>query len=333
MYKVRREMKAVIGIDVSKAKIDCAWLRDTQTLKLKSKVLPNTADGHQALLQWAEKNTGHDLQDIRFICEATGVYHEALAYALHAGGADVVVMNPAHVREYAKSLGSLTKTDKKDSLVLARYGATQICRPWQPEPAEVRQLKALLSRLDALEQDLQRENNRLEKATVQSASPKVIDSIEAMITHIQAEIERLKRELDDHIDGHPQLRNDSKLLQSIPGVGDAVSRQMLAVYHSRCFQKATQIAAYLGLTPVEYQSGSSVRAPSRISKAGSSHIRRKLYMPSMVAARHNPPAKALYERLVQKGKSKKAALCAVMRKLVHQCFGVLKHQQAYCPTA
>lgn len=324
-------MKSLIGIDVSKAKLDCCWIRDLENSKFKTKVWPNDASGHKQLLAWASKNLGVDAAQITFVMEATGVYHEALAYHLHEAGAQVVVMNPAQVHDYAKSLAVRTKNDRKDSVVLARFGLTQPWRAWQPEPPHVRELRVLLARLSAVEKDLQREHNRLEKAQIGVSSEQVQHSIKLVIEALEKEKRRLERLLDEHINRYPQLKKDSALLESIPGVGRVLSRLMLSVYHSRTFDKARQMAAYLGLVPIDHTSGSSVRARPRLSKTGNAFIRAKLYMPAVTSVRYNPHAKSLYERLVANGKSKMSALGAVMRKLVHICFGVLKHQQAYSP--
>lgn len=323
----------VIGIDVSKNKLDCLWLRDLTTGKAKSKVVSNQPDGYQALMAWAEKHLGCSVAEIGFVMEATGIYHEALAYALSAAGARVAVVNPARIRDYAKSLGERSKNDRRDSYVIAHYGCTQQLTGWQPEPPEVRELKALLARLEAVEKDVQREANRLEKATLGQASTVVIDSIRSMYAALQAERQRLERLIDDHIDGHPTLKQDADLLKSIPGIGPVLSRYLMVTYRSRAFHSAAQMAAYLGVVPVTYESGSSVRGRPRLSKSGSSVIRAKLYLPAVVASRCNRQARELYQRLLKNGKAKMSALGAVMRKLVHMCFGVLKHQQAYSPLA
>ena len=323
----------VIGIDVSKEKLDCLWLRELATGKAKSKVVPNKPGGYQVLLAWAEKTLDCPVAEIWFVMEATGVYHEALATALADGGAPVAVVNPARIRDYARALGQRSKNDQRDSYAIAHYGLTQPLERWQPELPEVRELKALLARLEAVEKDAQREANRLEKATISQASTVVIDSIQAMLATLTAEKERLEQLIDKHIDGHPTLKQDAALLQSIPGVGAVLSRYLTMTYRSREFQRASQMAAYLGVVPVAYESGSSVRGRPRLSKAGSGVIRAKLYMPAVVATRCNKQARELYQRLLRNGKTKMAALCAVMRKLVHMCFGVLKHQQAYSPLA
>lgn len=333
MNKGSERMKYVIGIDVSKATLDCAWIRDPDTGKAKTKIWTNNLGGHQRLVDWATHSLGVALSEIAFVMEATGVYHEALAHYLHRAGARVAVLNPAHLRDYAKSLAIRSKNDRKDSLVLARFGLTQPWRAWQPEAPEVRELRALLARLEAVEKDLRREQNRLEKAQISAASTQVMDSIQRSIGALEAEKQRLERLVDDHIDRHPRLKKDAELLKTIPAVGPVLARHIVALYHSRGFQQGRQMAAYLGITPVEHTSGTSVRGRPRLSKTGSATIRAKLYMPAVVATRHNPHAKALYVRLRAKGKAKMSALGAVMRKLVHLCFGVLKHQQAYSPPA
>ena len=324
-------MDVMIGIDVSKAKLDCLWLKDLNTLKVKTKVLANTADGHKALIDWVQKNTGACLSDCSFIMEATGIYHEALAYALHESGANVYVVNPARVRDFAKSLGTRGKTDKKDSMILARFGAVNTLQSWQPEAPEIRTLRALLARLEALDKDIQREENRLEKAEISQASAQVIESIQLMLKALKDEKRRLEHQINDHIDGHPTLKNDQALLQTIPGIGRVLSRVMMAVIRSRNFENARQCAAYLGLNPVPWESGSSIKGPPRMSKAGPSLIRAKLYMGAIVASQWNPDIKAHRDRMIARGKSKMSALGGAMRKLVHICFGVLKQQTEYVP--
>jgi len=200
-----------------------------------------------------------------------------------------------------------------------------------PERTEVRQLKALIARCDAVKQDIQRELNRMEKAQVSAVSTEVRTSIETVHAQLEAERKRLESLIDNHIDRHPGLKDDRALLESIPGVGPVISQQMVAVIRSRSFNWASECAAFLGLVPIEHESGSSVRGRPRLSKQGDGRIRAKLYMAAVVATRHNPDIRHQYNRLLKRGKSKMAAIGAAMRKLVHICFGVLKHQTPYRP--
>lgn len=320
-----------VGIDVSKNKLDVCWLRDAQSLKVKTRVFGNSRKDIQALLAWLQQQTGAEPAALQVMMEATGIYHEALAYALHEAGVTVYVANPRHAHEFAKSLGTRSKTDRKDSVILARFLASRPHHPWEPEPAAVRELKALLARLQMLETDILREENRLEKVQIQGISGEVLRSVEAMIKALREERARLQRDIDDHLDRHPQLKSDRELLSSIPGVGAVLSVALLALLRSRSFDSARQSAAFVGLIPLQRESGTSVRGRPALSKAGPARLRAKLYMGAVVAARHNPSIKALYQRLLERGKCKMSALGAAMRKLVQIAYGVLKHQQKYDP--
>lgn len=324
------KMTHYIGIDVSKAKLDLAWLKDIDKNKVKTKVFKNEHTDYPNLINWLKANVTEELSDLHITVEATGVYHENLAYHLHDTGLNVSIVNPAFVRSYADSLGSRHKTDKKDSILLARFAHNTKPNLWTPPPAEARHLKSLISRLDALQQDLQREENRQEKADATDTAPIVKDSIEQMIAALQEAIAKLNADIDDHIDKHSSLKQDQELLKTIKGVGEVTSRQMLSLMHNKSFTQASQAAAFLGLIPKQVQSG-QFRGKTRLAKNGSSHIRAKLYMAAVVSTRWNPDIKAQYERLLANGKCKMQALCAAMRKLVHICFGVLKHQMPYQP--
>jgi len=263
---------------------------------------------------------------------ATGVYHPAAALHLHEAGVQVAIVNPAQVKDFGKGWAVRTKTDRMDSWVLARFGQVNTPTPWQPLSVEVRELQALLARQRALAEDLQRERNRLEKADATLTPTLVHQSLQDSIVFLTQQLKRLQRDIDDHIDRHPRLREDRALLESIPAIGAQTGKHMLALLHAHHFERAEQSAAYLGVVPVERQSGTSVHGKPRLSKAGPAHLRAILYMAAIVATRHNPHVKALYERLLAKGKTKMAALGAAMRKLVHLCFGVLKSRQPYSPT-
>jgi transposase len=316
-----------LGIDVAKAKLDCLLL-DTGTGKRKSKSLPNTPAGHAALLAWLAKQQA---DNVHVIMEPTGVYHEQAALALTDAGVKLSLVNPAQLRQFAQGIGVRTKTDAADSAVLAQYGAAQQPPAWQPPSASVRQLRSLLARRDALAEDLQREHNRAEKATASDTPALVQASLNESIAFLSRELAQLQQAIARHIDDDPDLRGKKELLLSIPGVGERVSDHLTALLAGRTFERAEQLAAYLGLAPVEWQSGTSVRARPRLSKAGPAHLRKLLYLPAVVASRHNPHIKAMYDRLLERGKPKMAAIGAAMRKLAHLCFGVVKTGKPYDP--
>lgn len=319
-----------LGIDVAKAKLDCCLLLDVTTCKRKTKSIPNNNTGFAELIIWLGKQ--HlSLPEVHIIMESTGVYHEQAAIALHEAGVRVSITNPAQVRDFAKGLAIRSKTDGIDSLVLARYGALLQPTGWTPPTPQAITLQALLARADAIQQDLLRERNRQEKADATDTPHLIRQSLADSITFLQTQLKKLQQDIDDHIDRHPELRDDVTLLTTIPGIGLKTSQHLLSVMHLHSFHSAERLAAYLGLVPIERQSGSSLYGRARLSKAGPARVRAVLYMAAVVATRHNPYVKALYERLVTGGKSKMSALGTAMRKLVHLCFGVIKNRQPYCP--
>jgi transposase len=140
-----------IGIDVHKKKLDVVVLLEPDTLKKRHKKVPNPPEGFQTLITWCQKQTGTVPAELHAVMEATGPYHEALAHALHDAGLVVSVINPKAVKDFAKGLGIKAKNDAMDALTIARFGVLTKPRPWQPEPADVRHLSALLKRLAAVE--------------------------------------------------------------------------------------------------------------------------------------------------------------------------------------
>ena len=314
-----------LGVDVSKAKLDCLLL-DSTTGKVKSKSIQNTNAGFKQLIEWlAEKKA----PNAHVIMEPTGVYHEPAALALTDAGLTLSLVNPAQLRQFAQGLGVKNKTDKADSTVLARYGETLKPDAWQPPSKSARYLKALLARRDAIADDLQREQNRQEAIEFAVSPDEVKQSIIQSISFLKAELKRLEDTIKQHIDSDPDLRGKKDLLETIPGVGERVSSNLTALFSAKTFDSAEQLAAYLGLVPVQWESGTSVRGRPRLSKAGPSHLRKLLYMPAVVARQWNPHIKSFSDRLIAKGKSKMAVIGACMRKLAHLCFGVVHTGRPY----
>jgi transposase len=320
------EFRFFLGVDVAKAKLDCLLL-DRVSDRRRSKVVPNTPEGWAALVNWLSKQ-GAPGSDVHAILEPTGTYHEGVLFALAQESIAVSLVNPAQLRRFAEGLGVRTKTDASDSAVLARFGAMLAPEHWQPAPLKVRELRALLARRDAIAQDLQRERNRAEQLGVDTPE-RVRQSLREAITFLNEELQALQKTIDQHIDDDPGLKRIWDLLQSIPGVGKRVADHFTALLAGRDFKSAEQLAAYLGLVPTEWQSGSSIKGRPRMSKAGPASLRQLLYMPAIVATRHNPHVQALYNRLLAKGKAKMAALGAAMHKLAHLCFGVVHSGQPY----
>jgi transposase len=164
-------------------------------------------------------------------------------------------VNPAQAKDFSRGLAVRTKTDGVDGVVLARFGALLKPAAWTPPPPEVRELKALLARREALAQDLRRELNRQEKAWATATPERIRQSIADTIRFLEQELAKLQQDINRHIDRNPRLKDDLALLTSIPAVGPQVGSYLLVLLQGHTFHSAEQLAAYLGLVPVERQSG------------------------------------------------------------------------------
>jgi transposase len=317
------EVSAAVGIDVSKRKLDIALVDAQSCGQVKSKVFDNSAPGHEALMHWLVQ---HELQPERTqLClEATGPYSEAVAQALADAGWRVSVVNPARIKGFAQSELSRNKTDRADAALLARFCAAMRPPLWTPMPFEYRQLRAWVDRLQALKDMRQQEANRAEAhhAAKQQA---LVASVEVHITWLDQQIRDIQNQIDDHIGRHPNLKSDASLLKSIPGMGDITAAKVLAYGGDlRRFVSAKALAAFIGVSPRQRLSGTSVRGRTTISRTGHGDLRRALYMPGMVALRHNPAIALFGMRLRSAGLAPKAIIGGAMRKLVHLMYGVVK---------
>ena len=261
--------------------------------------------------------------------EATGTYGEALAGYLHQAGHLISVVNPAVIKAFASTELSRTKTDKRDASLIARYCQKHRPAAWTPPPPEISELQALVRRLEALLEMLQQERNRL-SAGIQSATVKA--SVEQHIAYLDEQVTHTQSLIKGHIDQNPTLRQRRELLTSIPGIGETTAAKLLAeIVDINHYQSARQVAAFAGLVPKHKESGSSVRGKPRLCKVGAARLRKAMYLPAIVATRHNPIIKAMSERLREAGKCPMVVIGAAMRKLIHIAFGVLKSGKPFDP--
>lgn len=311
-----------LGIDIAKAKFDCALLQEG---RYRAKAFANTPAGFDTLIAWlTSQGVTHDT--LHACMEATGTYGEALATFLADHDWPISVVNPAQIKAFADSELSRNKTDQADARRIARFTAAMHPALWQPVPQEIRELQALVRRIDSLMTMRQQERNRHDTAT-----PIVRDSIAKLIVWFDQEIEALQTRIRQHIDRHPDLRDQAKLLDTIPGVGEATIAAILAFIRVEAFPDSKSVSAFAGLSPVKHQSGSSVQRPAHISKIGPSLLRKALYMPALSASRCNPAIRQFYLRLKSAGKPGKAIVCAMMRKLLTLIYTILKSRQPFDP--
>lgn len=321
-------MQAVVGIDVAKDTLAVALWRDNQTLDQTE--VANTRDGFKRLQRFLKKRGATPAH----VCmEATGRYWEAAAEFLVARGHQVSVVNPARIKKYAESQLARNKTDRLDATLMADFCRTQHPAPWTPPPPAVRELQALVRHLEDLTADRQRQRNRLHALRHGAhPSPTVGAQLQQQIDFLTAQIEQVKQAIQDHIDQYPDLQRDRDLLDTIKGIGPLTAAKLIAEYGDlRQFSGVRQVVAFAGLNPRHRQSGSSIRGQTPVSKMGRASIRAALYMPAVVAQRHDPRLAAFAARLQARGLSKMEIVVAVMRKLLHFAFGVLKSEQPYDP--
>jgi transposase len=313
-----------LGLDLAKLKFNACLLRAGG--KLRHKVFPNTAEGFARLSEWLG---GQGAERVHACMEATGAYGDALAAYLHEAGHVVSRVNPAAIKAYAQSHLSRTKNDRVDAALIAGFCAERRPPAWAPPAAELRELQALVRRLDSLVEMRTMEENRLSSGVTVEA---VRESVEGHLAYLSEQIRRTEALIRSHIDSHPGLRRQRELLDSIPGIGETTAAALLAeVPDIKEYRSARQVAAFAGLVPRERQSGSSVRGRARLSKIGNARLRKALYFPAVTALRCSPFFRAWAEGLRARGKSKMAVIGAAMRKLIHLAYGVLKTGRPFDP--
>lgn len=320
-----------VGCDVAKATLDAAAERADGRITVKQ--FANRRSGFNQLLKWMAACYGDPPEEICLILEATGVYHLPLAAYLTEHGIKVLIANPGRARAFANSQNQLNKNDQIDARTLQRYGRSlDLSRQhfFVPDSKEISGLKALLSRQTQLEKDHQREQNRLEKCTFIPQSAQLAASIRRGIRRLKTELERIDKRIDDLISADTDLQRNNELLCSIKGIGEKTARWLLPLLHQQRFTSARELAAFLGVTPCHQSSGTQHK-PGQLSGRGSKLIRAKLYFPSIVAATRDPALRGFYQARLKNGATKMQAIIAVMRKLLHIAFGVIKHQQPYDP--
>jgi transposase len=313
-----------LGIDIAKLKFDVCLIKENG--KTKHKVFANTKHGFEQLVAWL---WSHQVGSLHICLEATGSYGEALTVHLFDAGHRVSVVNPAAVKAFAASRLTRTKTDKVDAELIARFCLAQQPQAWQPPAPEVRQLQALVRRLESLIEMRVAEENRFSSGiSIES----VRHSLEEHIAYLIEEIKQTERLIRNHINNHPDLKQQSDLLDSIPGIGATTAALLLAeITNFTQYKSARQVAAYAGLVPRERRSGSSVRGRTCLSKIGNARLRKALYFPAITALRCSSFFQQWATGLRERGKCKMAVIGAAMRKLIHLAYGVLKTGKPFDP--
>jgi len=319
-------MSLSIGVDVSKGKFDVALL--TAQSKYRCKVFHNTASGFEEFLHWIETHVEQGRSNAQVCMEATGTYHQELANYLFDHQVRVFVVNPLRVKRFVESEGLRNKTDKGDAKALARFALHNELEPWEAPSKGVRELQALVIRLESLQTMRLSELNRLEVA-----HPSICDSIATIVAALESQIETVRQLISKTIDDDPDLKQRQDLLETIPGLGSTSIPSLLAyIGKPERFSTAKALTAYAGLTPAIRQSGTSLDKRQGLHPMGHRALRKALFYPAMTAGRYNPIVAALWQRLKAQNKPGKVILVACMHKLLAIAYGVLKSKRPFDPS-
>ena len=307
-----------VGVDVSKDKFDIAYLLNGQ---YRHKCFSNDKKGRQNFVNWLKKHSQSP-----WVCmEATGHYSELIADSLVQHNIRVSIVNPLQIKSFSRTKLSRNKNDIVDAKMIAEY-----CEKMQPPTFVSRsdtqkELKDLIKLLDMLKEQLIQLKNQLH-STQGSLAKK---SIKKYIKELEQKIKRIEKQVADLIEKDESLNKQMTLMTSIKGVGKNTAYKILAqIADIHSFKKAKQFAAYIGVSPKQHQSGKFL-GRTTISRIGDARLRKAIYMAALVAKRFNRALQPFVKRLELRGKSPKSIVCAVMRKLVHLIFGVLKNNRPF----
>jgi transposase len=313
------------GIDVSAAQLVVALAGENESWQQRS--FPNRPAGHQALILWLQKNRIR----VRVCLEATGLYSLDVALALHAApGLEVAVLNPKRVHRFAATL-CRSKTDPADAQVLAEYACRMPFRSWQPPPAAALELRTITRHIAALTQQHTRQSNQLHATSASTTGSRCVQQdLKRSLRDLEHRLEKIRRAALAVIEADAELRPHYEQLLSMPGIGEVSALNLLGELAQLAPNLTVrQWVAHSGLDPAHHDSGTSVHKRSRISRAGNRYLRRALYMPALVAVRHDPHLCAFYQALLARHKAKLQALIAVARKMLHAIFGMFRWHTGY----
>ncbi|MBN1804427.1 MAG: IS110 family transposase [Sedimentisphaerales bacterium] len=308
-------MRNCIGIDVAKKYFDLHILKTGKDQRME-----NSTDGIRKCVAVCNK-----IKPDLIVMEATGGYEMTLAATLQAEGFAVAVVNPRRVRDFAKAAGQIAKTDRLDTRIIAQFAATMEPVPTEQFSELTQKLKALVARRNQLVGLHTAESNRLEHAK----DKEVRHTIAAVLKVIEAQLKTIDRQIAEHIDNTPRLRQRSEILNSVPGIGPTTANMLVTELPELGQLNRRQIAALVGVAPMARDSGTF--RGKRMTGGGRKKIRSRLFMPTLVAVRHNPILRAYYNKLLSRGKCKMVALVAVMRKLICILNTMAKKNQQWNP--
>ena len=330
---MKKIVKQVVGIDVAQKELVVCLGRmydDWMAELYAYKTFPNNSNGFDAFIKWVSK-LAEEAIPVRYVMEATGVYHESLAYHLDEQGLEVSIVLPNKISNYARSLEVKTVTDKTAAEAIARFGLERKLDKWERPKKMFKILRQLTRERDQLVQIRTIVKNQLHAEQSEAEPNKSsIDRSKKQVVLLNKQLSEIKAEIEQLIKNNKDLNESIKLITTIPGVGILTAATVLAETNGlELIRNKRQLTSYAGLDVKEKQSGTSVKGKPRISKKGNKYLRKAMHMPALAAIRHEERFKAVFARLVAKHGIKMKAAVAVQRKLLEMIYTIYKTNKSY----
>jgi transposase len=330
---MKKIVKQVAALDVAQKELVVCLGRmynDWSPELYAHKTFTNTAKGFEALLAWVKKHSNQQVA-VRFVMEATGVYHEAVAYFLEEKGEEVSIVLPNKISSYMRTLDVKTITDKTASEAIARFGLERKLDTWHAPKDIFRKLRQLTRERDQIVHERTIVKNQLHAEGVEAYPNKSsLTRIKARIKMLDKQEQEIKKEIAALIATDADIQKIVVLICSLPGVGLLTAAIVLAETNGfELIRNKRQLASYAGFDVKEKQSGTSVKGKPKISKKGNKHLRKAMHLPALTAIRRDERFKAVSARLVSKHGIKMKAVVAVQRKLLEMVFTIYKTNKKY----
>jgi len=330
---MKKIVKQVLGIDVAQKELVVCLGRmyEDWTPELCShKTFANSKKGFDELVKWVKK-LAIEGTAVRYVMEATGVYHESLAYYLEAKGYEVSIVLPNKISNYIKTLEVKTITDKTASESIARFGLERKLDKWKRPKQIFKNLKQLTRERDQVVETRTLAKNQLHAEMAEAfPNPGTLHRVKALIKFLDKQVAEIIKELTELVKQDSQVKEAVELVCSIPGVGRLTAATVLAETNGfELIRNKRQLTSYAGLDVRDKQSGTSIKGKPRISKKGNRHLRKAMHLPALAAIRHEKKFKAVFVRLVSKHGIKMKAAVAVQRKLLEMIYTVYSKKTAY----
>jgi transposase len=330
---MKKIVKQVLGIDVAqKELVVCLGrMHDDWTPELYSQgTFANNKKGFEAMLKWVKKLTV-GTTPVRYVMEATGVYHESLAYCLEGKNHEVSIVLPNKISNYFRTLDVKTVTDKTASEGIARFGLERKLDCWKRPKQVFKGLKQLTRERDQIVDERTMAKNQLHAEKSEAfPNPRSLARVNARIKFLDKQVTEILKEIIALVKQDKEVNQSIDTICSIPGIGRLTAATVLAETNGfELIRNKRQLTSYAGLDIREKQSGTSVKGKPRISKKGNRHLRKAMHMPALAAIRHEQRFKAVFSRLVSKHGIKMKAAVAIQRKLLEMIYTVYRTNVAY----